>query len=152
MLIWKVIAANPGIDRAGIWAKIERQIPEGYALRSYERYRETSGGRLAERGASPQTARRFVLTKALANMRQLGTVTAAGTGDKAAYTVARPPRYLDNAEAVDETGTRLADHMALVEACRTIERMLARAEQPRLSLAERAAVSLLVSRMRAGQA
>jgi hypothetical protein len=35
MLIWKVIEANPGITRAGIWERVEHGIPEGYALRRF---------------------------------------------------------------------------------------------------------------------
>lgn len=44
MLIWKVMAANPGITRAGIWERIEHDIPAGYALRMYGSYLRTRGG------------------------------------------------------------------------------------------------------------
>jgi len=37
MLIWKVIAASPGITRAQIWEQVEHSIPEGYAIRLYMR-------------------------------------------------------------------------------------------------------------------
>jgi hypothetical protein len=64
-------------------------------------------------------------------MRKRGSVSWEGTGTDRRYTVARELDYQGNADAIDETGTKAAEHMALAEALRTVEKMLGRANLTR---------------------
>jgi hypothetical protein len=130
MLIWKVIAANPGITRAEIWEHVEHSIPEGYATRMYVRNALKSTPEPS--GVDLSRARGFVLTLALHHMRRARSVTWEGDGRARRYTVAREIDYKGNAETIDETGTKAAEHMAVAEALRTAEKWLARAKPDRL--------------------
>jgi hypothetical protein len=159
MLIWKVIAANPGITRQGIWARVEHDIPIGYATR---RFAKT--GNLVQRGPrtrfSPEAAARsFVLTETLNSMQRHGHISREGAGQDRKFSVAKEPRYLGNPDAIDETGTKAAEHMALADALRTVEKMLAKADPARrgkpgaplggIGWKEVDAVTLLVQALRA---
>lgn len=129
MLIWKVIAARPGITRKQIWERVEHSIPEGYALRIYQR----AGLRSV---ASPcatdlRRARGFVLTNTLNAMRKLGTVAWEGQGEGRQYAVAREPHYLGNTEAIDVTGNKAAEHLAVADALRTMKRAVAKVNPER---------------------
>jgi hypothetical protein len=131
MLIWKVIAANPGIDRAGLWAKVEHGIPEGYALRKYESQRNRLKSQADGSAGLLRAARRRVLYQFLWNMVDLGTLTVEGAGNDRHYTVGRQPRYKGNIDAVDETGTKAGEHMALVDAWHIIADLIARCDPQR---------------------
>ncbi len=129
MLIWKVIAANPGITRAEIWERVEHDIPAGYAQRLYAGWRKSIVA-----NDSPTIlprARRHVLTDVLCQMRKAKHVTWDGDGpDGRRYTAAKQPVYLGNPDVVDETGTRAAEHMAVAEALRVVEKALAQGRPP----------------------
>jgi hypothetical protein len=154
MLIWKVIAANPGITREEIWKQVEHGIPDGYAKRLYARCELKS---IADPGAIDLgRARSFILTLRLQNMRTMKHVTWEGGGKDRRYTAATQPVYRGNADAIDETGTKAAEHMALADALRIAEKMLARGKPGNRSgpvvcanRREYEAVSLLVRALRA---
>lgn len=132
MLIWKVIAANPGISRQGIWEQAEHSIPEGYATRMYARnggIKSTPDGSGVDLGR----ARGFVLTLALHHMRRAQSVTWEGDGRDRRYTVAREIYYKGNPDVIDETGTKAAEHMAVADALRAAEKWLARADPDRVA-------------------
>jgi hypothetical protein len=133
MLIWKVIAANPGITRAEIWERVEHSIPEGYALRAHaaELRKKKPRERTAALGLA--RARGYVLTFRLQQMRQSGNVTWDGDGRARRYAATRQPHYRGNPDAIDETGTRAAEHMAVADALRTAEKWLARADPDRVA-------------------
>jgi hypothetical protein len=118
MLIWKVIAANPGITRAQIWERVEHGIPLGYALRVLRHENDRPG---SPRRSFEEYARSRMLTRTLASMKYQGMIAKDGDGFRAL----REPWYVGNAEAVDETGTKAAEHMAVAEALRRVERLLA---------------------------
>lgn len=157
MLIWKVIAANPGISRQDIWEQVEHSIPEGYAQRRYVNARRNRRGVGARTPApTPSRARHYVLTDALCQMRALGSITWEGDGADRRYNIVREPSYHGNAKAIDETGTKATEHMAIVEALRIAEKMLARANLDTkhgplvyLRRTEYQAVALLVKAVRA---
>lgn len=156
MLIWKVIEANPGIDRAGIWARVEHGIPEGYALRRL-RGHEASRGRYTRDDSLVYLlrARNYVLSHALSYMRKCHLITWEGDGQDRRYTAAKQPRYVGNPGTIDETGTKGADHMAVADALRTAESLLARNPHrehgPALmgTRKEKEAVALVVAALRA---
>lgn len=145
MLIWKVIDANPGITRAEIFAKVEDQIPLGYAKRRYDAHYR-SRGRGADREASSvgPRARLYVLTESLTTMRRTGTIRR----ESDQYTVLRPiGRYQGDPAKVDETGTAAAEHLNTAYAMRTLRSLRARphkSKAPRLSASEYAAVLALL--------
>jgi hypothetical protein len=148
MLIWKVIAANPGITRAQIWERIEHSIPAGYARRMYAQDLKKKKSDLDTfRSDFLPRARGFVLTTRLNTMRKTGSVAWDGAGNARRYTVVRPPIYHGNPEVIDETGTKAAEHMAIAEALRTAEKMLARGIPRKPN--EHEAVTLLVKTLRA---
>jgi hypothetical protein len=153
MLIWKVIAASPGITRAQIWARVEHDIPAGYAKR---RFAKSAKYRASESARNLETARSFVLSKILGDMRNLGTISTEGVGINRRFTAAREPRYHGNPDAIDETGTKAAEHMALADALRACERVLARGDPERKSgpafaggRKDYAALALVVKALRA---
>jgi hypothetical protein len=41
------------------------------------------------------------------------------------YTATRKPQYFGNLDAIDETGTKAAEHMAVADALRIVEKALA---------------------------
>jgi len=128
MLIWKIIEANPGITRAGIWERVEHDIPAGYALRIHAACEKP----IAQPSAIGLTrARGFVLTNALKQMRNRGNLTSTNEGRNRRYTAAREPSYRGHVEAIDVDGSKAADHMAVAEALRTVEKWLARANPDR---------------------
>lgn len=144
MLIWKVIAANPGITRTGIWEHVEHSIPEGYATRVYAASLRHRGKLVASGSATNLTrARGFILTDKLYAMRKGGAVDWEGDGADRRYTVAREPRYRGNMDAIDETGTKAADHMAVADALRVAEKWLARARPDRVDSLGRRSVPIL---------
>jgi hypothetical protein len=158
MLIWKVIEANPGITRAGIWERVEHDIPAGYALRSYAADMAKKGKSLeAVAPASKLSrARGFVLTVRLNTMRKGDSVVWEGDGPDRRYTVAQELTYHGNPDAIDETGTKAAEHMAVADALRTVEKMLAKGSTERKygpafvgGRKEYEAVTLLVRTLRA---
>jgi len=67
-------------------------------------------------------ARSYVLTKTLGQMKLFGSVTK----DRDGFRVLRPLRYHGNPDAIDADGTKAAEHMAVADALRIAERMLAR--------------------------
>ena len=156
MLIWKVIAASPGITRAQIWERVEHDIPAGYAARLYVRHGKT-------RTRDPSLvrldrARSFVLTEALKKMRrEPAMVTSVGDESDRRYTAVRQPHYYGNPDAVDETGTRAAELMAIADALSVVEKALARCQSPdhraapRLYGKLRDAVEILARAQRAKQ-
>ena len=154
MLIWKVIAASPGITRAQIWERVEYDIPVGYAMRRYPASRKA--GKNAFIPAS--TARSYVLSDVLQEMRKRRTITREGAGHDSRYTAVRQPLYRRDPDKIDETGTKAAEHMALAEALRTVEKMLPRRLDrtqrktgPAVSLSDREcdAVALIARALRA---
>ena len=126
MLIWKVIAANPGITRAEIWERVEHSIPDGYARRLYVAHKARKYQASDDAGYL-RAARRGLLSKALWTMVRLGSLAKEGDG----YRSLRKPAYQGNPETVDETGTKAAEHMALADALRVAEKWLARAKPDR---------------------
>ncbi len=131
MLIWKVIAASPGIIRARIWERVEHDIPPGYATRLYSNERARHGKSIAHASAIDLArARGYVLTLALINLREKGNVSWDGEGNDRRYMAARPPVYRGNPDMIDESGTRAAEHMALAEALRVVEKALAQGRPP----------------------
>lgn len=136
MLIWKVIAANPGITRAGIWERVEQDIPVGYAVRlqASDRARKKLAPRTP--GANFSSARGFVLTDVLSKMRKRGNVTWDGDAQFRRYVASRAPGYLGNPDAIDETGTKAAQHMAIADALRVVDKRnaIVRADQQVMSL------------------
>jgi len=138
MLIWKVIAANPGITRAEIWKHVEHGIPDGYAIRRYVRARSVGA-----RPPAPTKARSYILTDTLNSMRRSGIISGEGDGKDRRYTVAREMNYRGNADAIDETGSKAAEHMAVADALRIAEKWLARAKPDRVDSLGRRSVPVL---------
>jgi hypothetical protein len=139
MLIWKVIAANPGITRAEIWKRVEHSIPDGYAMRVYA---QDVASQSRKRRVEPAPllldgARGYVLTRRLKDMRRGGVITWEGDGNERRYAVARELRYRGNPDAIDETGTKAAEHMAIADALRVVERLLAQGDKLRTRLGSR---------------
>ena len=132
MLIWKAIAANPGITRAELWQRVEHGIPEGYALRLYATFLRTKG-RSGPNGSGPDVARArgFVLSDKLKGMRRRGSVTYEGDGDDRHYFPARALDYKGDADAIEIDGSKAAEHLAVADALRTVEKMLARGDRDR---------------------
>ena len=128
MLIWKVIAANPGITRAEIWRHVEHSIPDGYAIRRYSRARNVGAG-----PSTPTKARSYILTDTLNSMRRNGIINGEGDGKDRQYTVVREIEYWGNADAIDETGSKAAEHMAVADALRIAEKWLSRADPDRVN-------------------
>lgn len=123
MLIWKVVAASPGITRQGIWQRVEHDIPAGYARRLYP---DVVPGPMGT-----TSARSRVLTNTLGNMCRHGSMQAEGAGRGRRFTVARPLGYHGNPDMVDEPGTRAADHLAEAKALLVMEKALTRAKPGR---------------------
>jgi hypothetical protein len=132
MLIWKTINANPGMTWDEILAKIEDQIPAGWATRRYISARKITG----DRAASPvilRRSRRYVVADALLSMRQAGAVTRDESGGYTALREIR--RYKGNPEHVDHTGQVAAEHLNRAYAERTLRAAAARtANQARAQL------------------
>ena len=130
MLIWKIIEANPGIDRAGIWERAEHGIPEGYALRRYANSLPRDGKRTADISSvqSLARARNYVLGHTLTHMRHSRPpmVGWEGLGNDRRYTALRLPHYVGDPGTVDETGTKAAEHMARADALRILKAARAR--------------------------
>lgn len=147
MLIWKVIAANPGITRSQIWERVEHDIPAGFAIRRFAR--SSKGG--AHDTAPPLgTARRFILNEVLNSMCRFGTLTSDGSGAERRFTAAREPQYRGNRDAIDETGTKAAEHMAVAEALRKVERLLTnRSLEIKIGRGNIEAIAVLVKALRA---
>ncbi len=110
----------------------------------------------ARRPVSVLAARSQFLSDTLYRLRKRENVAAEGTGTDRQYTPAREPAYYGNPDAVDETGTKAAEHMAIADALRTVEKMLARGNPERKSgpaiaggRKDYAAVALLVGTLRA---
>lgn len=158
MLIWKVIAANPGITRQGIWEHVEHGIPEGYALRRYFVYRETSGSGGRTGGGKSRTprdpglllraARYYVLRHALRGMCRGGSIVSEIVDGDCRYAVGRELRYLGDPETIDVDGSKAAEHMAMADALRVAEKFLKRGST-RLTLKEREAVEIVIRALRA---
>jgi hypothetical protein len=126
MLIWKVIAANPGINRQGIWERIEHDIPAGFAMRRFPSKVDRSASRST---LSPlRVARRRLLNETLLSMEKHGHVVSDSCAIDRPFKAAREPHYRGNPEMIDETGTKAAEHMALADALRTAEKWLAGAD------------------------
>jgi hypothetical protein len=125
MLVWKVIAANPGITRQGIWDHVEHSIPAGYATRLYIRCAMKSTPDAG--GVDLRRARGFVLTLILQKMRTMGTVVWQGNGKERQYVAHRQPVYFGDPEMIDVDGSKAADHLTVADALRRIEGMLVRA-------------------------
>lgn len=126
MLVWKVIAADPGITFDEIWERVEHGIPEGYALRRYST--SAHGKTIIRRGGLSSDndlgrARRWVLRNRLWEMCRNKSIEHDGDG----YRTLRDISYKGNADAIDETGTKAAGHMALADALRLIDKAIARA-------------------------
>lgn len=155
MLIWKTIEANPGITRDEIFAKIEHQIPAGWAKRRYLHHQSRSYGAkpIAPDNLDVRRARSFMLGAALGDMRKCGSV-ARDAGD--GYRTLRPIRlYKGNAEHVDETGTKAAQHLNAAYALPVVENFIARTEdlgprgKSRPTAKEWAAIKLVAKAYRA---
>jgi hypothetical protein len=128
MLIWKVIAASPGITYGEIRERVEHDIPAGYACRRFERWSYRPKKYIGTDRSLPmylRKARGYILAMALSDMKRNRNITSDGSGKGQRYTVARELHYMGNADAIDETGTKAAEHMAVAEALRKVERMLA---------------------------
>jgi hypothetical protein len=123
MLIWKTINANPGITRDEIFAKIEDQIPAGWAKRRYIHAYKIRG----DDAVSPRIlwkSRWYVLRDTLDQMRRQGSVTRDDSGR---YTVLREiRRYKGNPDQVDHTGQAAADHLNRAYAERTVRAAVTR--------------------------
>ena len=63
--------------------------------------------------------------------RVLRSITWEGNGQDRRYTVARELYYWGNPDAIDETGSKAAEHMALADALRALEQMIGRANLTR---------------------
>lgn len=147
MLIWKVIHANPGITRDEIFARVEQQIPEGWAKRRYATLYKIPSDRLTSGGILGR-ARREMLTLTLQKMRRYGSIER---GDGGGYKTRREiRRYQGNPDAVDETGTRAADHLNAAYALPKAEAAVARVnpENPRPTKAEWEAIVRVVKQAR----
>jgi len=127
MLIWKVIAASPGITRQGIWEQVEHGIPEGYAMRRYMRARPGVSAR------SIESARNYVLSDALTQMRRSGSIASEHDGTMRHYTVGRELGYHGNPETIDTDGRKAAEHMALADALRILRKAIAKGDPTRAS-------------------
>ena len=149
MLIWKVIDANPGITREEIFAKVEHEIPAGWAKRLYInankiRVDGTSAARILER------ARRHAFMQTLAHMRKYGSVAQSAEGN---YRILRPiKQYNGNPDQVDATGDQAANHLNEAYAWRTLQAARKRfnPDSPRLCLsrAEARAFALIMDARR----
>ena len=143
MLIWKVIDANPGITREEIFAKVEHEIPAGWAKRRYIQAGKIAGNR-AESPAILTRARRYILTESLASIRRTRRIEGSPEGG---YETLRPIRfYGGDGERIDATGDQAANHLNERYAWRTLHaaRKRWKTDSPRLSRAEyRALVALL---------
>lgn len=124
MLIWKVIEANPGLSTDEIWERVEHRIPAGYALR---RYATSNPSKIKSRqdatSSAPdllRAARRWVLRNRLWEMRRNKSIEQVGDG----YRSLRDIDYRGNAEVIDVEGSKAAEHMAMADALRTVEKML----------------------------
>lgn len=135
MLVWKVIDANSGITRPEIFAKIEDQIPSGYAIRRYAAAKKS-----VARAPATLSARSFVLTETLSRLIRYGSV--AKSADTKGYWTLRPiKRYFGDPAKVDETGTAAAEHLNTAYAIKTVRAAGTRVNprNPRLTAAEWAA-------------
>jgi len=88
--------------------------------------------------------------------REPASLSWEGEGIHRRYTVARDLDYHGNPDAIDETGTKAAEHMAVADALRIVEKMLGRANMERkhgplvcLGMKEYQAVTLLAKTLRA---
>ena len=145
MLIWKVIDATTGITRKEIWERVEKDIPPGYALRRYENVR-------AHRNAPTlPVARKYVFNGLLANLERHGAIRSTGAGAERMFIAGRDLWYRGNPDAIDETGTKAADHMAVAEALRVVDKLLASGGSLRSRLGSRqiAAIATLAQAARA---
>jgi hypothetical protein len=144
MLIWKTINANPGITREEILAKIEDQIPAGWAKRRYINYRKITVDSVPST-VILERSRRHVLADTLLHMRQLGSITRDDSGG---HTVLREiRRYSGNPEHVDHTGQVAAEHLNRAYAERTLRaaavRIANQTRGPRLTRKEAEALQYL---------
>ena len=129
MLIWKVIDANSGITRDEIFAKIEHQIPAGWARRRYVGQAKVKlGAESLGHNLTLTRARGFVLTAILKDMRASGSVVRnAGCYE----TLREIKQYRGNPDHVDETGTKAAEHLNAAYAIPKIRAFIARANPNR---------------------
>ena len=151
MLIWKVIDANPGITRDEIFAKIEHEIPAGWAKRRYINYRKINAD-----SQSPALilarARSYVVKDILHQMRQWKSVAQSADGT---YRTLRPIKcYNGDPASVDATGDHAANHLNEAYAWRTLQaaRKRFKADSPRLCLTrvEARAFALIMDARRSG--
>lgn len=108
MFMWLVIEANPGITRDELWAKVETQIPAGYAKRRLLRSVKSGwvhGPAHPDRVIS--AGRWYVFRVTLDQMRLSGLIVRNGD----CLTVGRRPTYYGNAAALDITNTKAGEHL-----------------------------------------
>jgi hypothetical protein len=123
MLIWKTIKANPGITRAELWKKVEHGIPEGYAQRMYARHGVKGWSRDGFL-LHPERARNYVLMNSLRSLRRSNKIVLVD----GCYSALKQPQYLGDPEVIDVDGNKAAEHMAMADALRTLEKAIARAK------------------------
>jgi len=125
MLIWKTIEANPGITRDEIFAKIEHQIPAGWAKRKFATHYKITADKLSS-AVILYRARSHVLGDVLKHMRYLKSVARDKDGH---YEVLREIlRYRGNPDHVDESGTKAAEQINAVYALPIAEGFVDRTE------------------------
>jgi hypothetical protein len=143
MLIWKTINANPGITREEIFAKVEHEIPPGWARRRYINHYKISG----DRGSSPlilERSRRYVLRDTLGQLRRDGNVSRDGSGRL--FVLREIRRYNGNPDHVDHASQAAADHLNRAYAERTLRAAVTRTANSlnaRLTIKETEALRLL---------
>lgn len=150
MLIWKVIDANPGITRDEIFAKVEHEIPAGWAKRRYIQAGKI-GGAAASVPPILARARRYILTEALASMRRTGRIECDGNGNRTLKPL-RIRKGEGNPDYVDATGDQAANHLNEAYAWRTLQaaRKRWKSDSPRLSRTEYRALITVLDVRRSG--
>jgi hypothetical protein len=146
MLIWKMVDANPGITRRELFAKIEHDIPPGWAERRYKSRKRKQPGTIAE-------TRWYVLTDTIVSMIRTGSLRrdpppSSSARDKAGtarmYVARELQNWAGDASKIDATQTRAATHMKVAYAIQTVRGFLARGST-RMTKAELEALRVVMS-------
>lgn len=130
VLIWKTIAAHRGITRDELFARIEHEIPDGWAIRALasrrESLRRSNARRRGEDAAaqppassppSTASAREYVFGNRLNRMTRARSIACDGDAFRTLRDL-KPPKF--DPDHVDETGTKAAQQLDTASAWRTV--------------------------------
>lgn len=116
--IWKAIDANPGIDREDLIAKVQPEVPSGWAARRKITAIDRVISMRSHRDNPIDRRRRYLVVQRLSQMVQNGSIRRDADGN---YFVQRPlRRYRGDLSQIDVTRTVAAQHMDTAMAIRTV--------------------------------